>query len=532
MTLGSQRRYPSARSPVLARNIVSTSQPLAAQAGIRMLLKGGNAADAALAAAITLTIVEPTGNGIGSDAFAIIWDGSELHGLNASGRAPAAWSPERFAGHEAMPKRGWDTVTVPGCVSAWQAVSERFGKLPFAELFEPAIDYARRGFPVSPIIAGLWQRGAEQLKSLPGYAEAFMPNGRAPQAGEIFRNRPAADTLEQIADSKGEAFYRGAIAGKIAAFAAEHGGAMTEDDLGAHHADWCGTISQTYGRATLHEIPPNGQGIAALMALGILRHCGLDRFGPDDDAALHLEIEAMKLAFADARAYVSDPDAMKNVTVEHLLSDDYLAGRAGLIKEERAQIFDAGKPPHGDTVYLATADESGMMVSFIQSNYMGFGSGVVVPGTGISLQNRGAGFSLQRGHPNLVAGGKRPYQTIIPAFLMGDHGQPLMSFGVMGGPMQPQGHLQMLLRTQLWAQNPQMAVDAPRWQVQSGMDVAIEATAGEDVISALRAKGHNIIAGEPDPVNFGFGGAQLIAKSGEVYIAGSDPRKDGCAIGF
>ena len=532
MSLNYRSVYPSARSPVLARNMVATSQPLAVQAGIRMLAAGGNAADAALAAAITLTIVEPTGNGIGSDAFAIIWDGKELHGLNASGRSPAAWSPERFAGQRAMPMRGWETVTVPGAVSAWQAVSDRFGKLPFAALFEPAIAYARRGFPVSPIIGGMWQVGAEQLKDCPGFAEAFMPRGRAPNAGEIFFNRAAADTLEQIADSKGEAFYRGKLAPKIAAFAAAHGAALSEADLAAHRADWCGTISQRFGDALLHEIPPNGQGIVSLMALGILAHCGLDRFEADDPRALHLQIEAMKLSFADAHAYVADIEAMRDVGVEALLAEDYLAGRAKQIRQDRAQHFGAGKPGRGDTVYLSTADESGMMVSFIQSNYMGFGSGVVVPGTGISLQNRGTGFSLQPGHPNQVAGGKRPFQTIIPGFLMGAGNVPLMSFGVMGGPMQPQGHVQMVLRTQLWDQNPQAAVDAPRWQVLSGIDVAVEATIGEDTIAALRAMGHKIIVEEPDPVNFGFGGAQLIAKAGDTYVAGSDPRKDGCAIGF
>lgn len=532
MTASYHNPYTSQRSPVFARNIVSTSQPLAAQAGIRMLLKGGNAADAALATAMTLAIVEPTGNGLGSDAFAIIWDGKELHGLNASGRSPAAWSPSRFAGQQTMPKRGWDTVTVPGAVSAWKAISDRFGNLPFAELFEPAIDYARNGFPVSPIIAGIWEVGARQLKEQPGYADTFMPDGRAPKAGEMFANPGAADTLEQIAATGGEAFYRGAIAERIAAHAAQNGGVMTVDDLGEHRADWCGTISQSYRESVLHEIPPNGQGIVALMALGILHHCGLDRFGPDDPDALHLQIEATKLAFADAHAYVGDLDAMQDVTVSDLLSDDYLAGRAKLIREGEAQIFGAGKPGRGGTVYLTAADENGMMVSYIQSNYMGFGSGVVVPGTGISLQNRGTSFSLANGHPNEVAGRKRPFQTIIPGFLMGADGNPLMSMGVMGGPMQPQGHLQMLLRTQLWGQDVQTAVDAPRWQVLSGFDVAVEATQGEDRISALRAKGHGVVVEEPDPVNFGFGGAQLIAKLSGHYVAGSDPRKDGCAIGL
>lgn len=532
MTPNTTNPYASRRSPVLARNVVATSQPLAVQAGVRMMLKGGNAADAAIASAIALTIVEPTGNGIGSDAFAIIWDGKELHGLNASGRAPVTSSPERYAGAESMPKRGWESVTVPGAVSAWREVSNRFGNLPFAELFEPAIDYARRGFAVSPIIARMWAIGAGQLNEQPGYAETFMPHARAPKAGEIVFNRAAGDTLEQIAATQGEAFYRGAIAETIAADAARHGAAMTVDDLAAHRADWCGTISKSFGSIALHEIPPNGQGITALIALGILEHCGMDRFGPDDADALHLQIEAIKLAFADAHAYVADLEAMPAGQVSELLSQAYLSERAKLIKPDQAQIYGPGTPGGGGTVYLATADEAGMMVSFIQSNYMGFGSGVVVPGTGISLQNRGAGFSLKPGHPNRLAGGKRPYHTIIPGFLMNADGTPLMSMGVMGGPMQPQGHVQMALRTHLWGQDPQTAADAPRWQVLSGLDVAIEPAFGEETISALRERGHTMKTEEPDPVNFGFGGAQLIAKMEDGYIAGSDPRKDGCATGF
>lgn len=532
MTLSYKKLYAAGRSPVLARNIVATSQPLAAQAGMRMLLNGGNAADAALATAMTLSIVEPTGNGLGSDAFAIIWDGRELHGLNASGRSPAAWSPERFSSHQTMPKRGWDSVSVPGAISAWQEISGRFGKLDFADLCQPAIDYARGGFPVSPIISGIWEVGARDLKDQPGYAETFMPNGRAPKAGEIFANPRGADTLELIAETKGEAFYRGTLAERMAAHSAQHGGAMTLDDLANHRADWCGTISTGFGDCILHEIPPNGQGIVSLIALGILRHLGLDRFGPDDADALHLQIEATKLAFADAYAYVADLDAMRDVTPADLLSDGYLAERAKLISETRAQVFSQGTPGRGGTVYLTAADESGMMVSYIQSNYMGFGSGVVVPGTGISLQNRGTGFTLDPGHPNEVGGGKRPFQTIIPGFLMGADGAPIMTVGVMGGPMQPQGHLQMVLRTQLWGQDPQTAVDAPRWHVLSGLDVAAEMPMGEATISALRSKGHNIVVEEPDPINFGFGGAQLIARKGDAYIAGSDPRKDGCAIGF
>ncbi|PKR51908.1 gamma-glutamyltransferase family protein [Thalassospira marina] len=524
--------YASRRSPVMARNIVSTSQPLAAQAGLRMLAAGGNAADAALAAAITLPVVEPTGNGLGSDAFAIIWDGKELHGLNASGRAPAAWSPERFAGQDKMPQRGWESVTVPGAVSAWRAISDKFGKLPFEKLFEPAIEYASKGFAVSPIIAHLWENGAKILHDKPGFAEAFMPGGRAPKAGELFVNPAMAESLRDIAQTGGDSFYKGRLAEKIVAHAREHGAALSAEDLANHTVDWCGTISQSYGDVVLHEIPPNGQGISALMALGILRHCQLEQFGPDDPEALHLEIEAMKLAFADLHTYVADLDHMRDVTVDHLLSDDYLKSRAALIDPARAQDFKAGAPKHGGTVYVTAADEDGMMVSFIQSNYLGFGSGVVVPGTSISLQNRGFGFSLTPGHPNEVAGGKRPFQTIIPAFLMGSDGNPVMSFGVMGGPMQAQGHVQMTLRTQLWGQDPQTAADAPRWQAISGLEVAVEHVLGEETIAALRAKGHHILVETPDQTNFGFGGAQLIAKTDAGYVAGSDPRKDGCAVGF
>ena len=528
MTLSAASPYASRRSPVLARNMVATSQPLAAQAGISMLGRGGNAVDAALATAITLTLVEPTGNGLGSDAFAIVWDGKELHGLNASGRSPAAWNPERFP--DGMSERGWESVTVPGAVSAWVDLSQRFGKLPFETLFEPAIRYARNGFHVSPVIAALWARGADLLGRQPGFAEAFMPGGRAPQAGELFRNPALAASLEQIARTRGEAFYRGELAEKIAAFAREHGAALTVDDMAAHENDWCGTVHASYGDVALHEIPPNGQGIAACMALGMLEHCDLAGHAPDSVAALHLQIEAMKLAMRDAEAYVADLSAMQDVRVQDLLDPAYLKARAALIDPARATDFGAGAPRHGGTVYLTAADESGMMVSFIQSNYAGFGSGVVVPGTGISLQNRGYGFVTTEGHPNRVGPRKRPFHTIIPGFLM-KNGAPQMSFGVMGGPMQAQGHVQMTLRTQLWGQDPQAAADAPRWRATRGLGVAIESSAGADVLAGLADLGHAVTSEEPES-SFGFGGAQLIQRIEGGYIGGSDPRKDGCVIGF
>src|SRR5712691_7880074 len=408
--------YPTHRRPTLARNVVSTSQPLAGQAGLRMLLAGGNAVDAALATAITLTVVEPISNGIGSDAFAIIWDGTRLHGFNGSGRSPAAWTPQYFKGKEEMPERGWNSVSVPGAVSAWVELSKKFGKLPFEKLFEPAIDYAARGFPVSPFVAERWAPQVPELRHQPGFAEAFLPGGHAPRAGEIFRFPDQAKTLEKIAATKGEAFYRGELAAKIAAHAKANGGAMTYEDIAAHANDWPGTISQDYRGLTVHEIPPNGQGIVCLAALGILSQLDLVDHPLDSADSVHLQIEAVKLAFADAYRFVGDLKAMR-IRPKQLLDPDYLASRAGLIDMKRAQDFGAGSPPEGGTVYLTAADASGMMVSMIQSNFMGFGSGVVVPGTGISLQNRGSGFVLTPGHPNQVAPGKRPFHTIIPGFV-------------------------------------------------------------------------------------------------------------------
>src|SRR5216684_962134 len=370
--------YPTLRRPTLARNVVSTSQPLAAQAGLRMLLAGGNAVDAALAAAITLTVVEPTSNGIGSDAFAIVWDGRQLHGLNASGRAPAAWTPEYFKGQNRVPVRGWNSVSVPGCVSAWVDLSRRLGKLPFEKLFEPAIEYAANGFPVSPFVAERWDPQVPELRGQPGFADAFLRDGRAPRAGEIFRFPDQARTLEKIAATKGEAFYRGELAEKIEAHAKANGGAMRRADLAAHASEWVGTIVQDYRGLTVHEIPPNGQGIVCLIALGILSNFDVADHPVDSADSAHLQIEAVKLAFADAYRFVGDSKAMQ-VTPEQLLDPDYLKSRSKLIDMKRARDFGAGAPPKGGTVYLTAADASGMMVSMIQSNFKGFGSGVVVP---------------------------------------------------------------------------------------------------------------------------------------------------------
>ena len=520
--------YPSRRQPIMARNVVATSQPLATQAGIAMLHAGGNAVDAALATAISLTLCEPCSNGLGSDLFAIVWDGSELVGLNASGRAPAVWSPGRYAGQRVMPRAGWTTVTIPGAVSGWVALSKRFGKLPFADLFGPAIRYARDGYAVSPVVAEKWVKAVPILGDVPGFAEHFLPRGRAPEAGELFASPAMAATMEKIARTSGESFYRGELAQAMVAHSRKYDGGHTLADFETHSCDWVLPLAHDYHGYTIHEIPPNGQGIAALMALGILENFDLKGYAVDSIEVQHLEIEAMKLAFADAYRYVADPRAM-TVTPAQLLDRSYLASRARLIDRSRAQDFRHGLPPPAGTVYLTAADESGMMVSLIQSNYMGFGSGVVVPGTGISLQNRGTGFSLEDGHPNIVGGGKRPFHTIIPGFVTRD-GQPYCSFGVMGGPIQPQAHLQTLVRLIDYGSNPQAVLDAPRWKVSAGVSLDMESNAAPDLRDRLAALGHQF-ASVPDSY-MDFGAGQFIVRSDAGYIAGSDPRRDGQAAGY
>ena len=517
--------YASQRMPILAKNIVSTSQPLAAQAGLRMLLKGGNAVDAAIATAIALTVVEPTSNGIGSDAFAIVWDGNRLHGLNASGMSPSALSPERFEGMEAMNPFGWDTVTVPGAVSAWVALSVKFGKLPFEELFEPAVEYAGNGYIVSPITADAWSGTKSTYKDFPSFADAFLPNGESPKAGEKFVQPDQAKTLCRIGATKGEAFYRGDIAEKIAAHARATDGLITVEDMENHSADWVTPLSMDYHGITLHEIPPNGQGIAALIMLGIIGNMDVRDYPVDSADSLHIQIEAMKLAFADAYRYVADPNAM-DVSPSSLLDSGYLTERAKLIDMKKAKNPGYGIPPHSGTVYLTAADADGMMVSYIQSNFMGFGSGIVIPGTGISMQNRGYCFTLEKGHPNQVGGRKRPYHTIIPGFVT-QNGKPLMCFGVMGGEMQPQGHSQMIIRMFDYAQNPQTASDAPRWRVMGGLKIALEEGLEPSVVDELSNRGHQIQIGGTY-----FGGAQLIYRLDDGYCAGSDHRKDGQAVGY
>jgi len=535
MKLDWHNPYRSVRSPVFARNVVATSQPLGAQAGLRMLLAGGNAVDAAIAAAAAMAIVEPCSNGLGSDNFALVWDGRELHGLNSSGVAPAAWTPEYFRRRHGgqVPVRGWDSVTVPGAVAGWVALSQRFGKLPFADLLQPAIELAERGYGVGVITADKWERAVPLLKDQPGFAETFMPRGRAPQPGERFVFADAGATLRRIAATKGDAFYRGEVAERLAAHAKAHGGSMTVADLAGYAPSWVTPIAKDYAGHTLHEIPPNGQGIAALMALGMLDKLELARFAPDSVESQHLQIEAMKLAFADVYRWVADERAMTEVRAADLLDDGYLSERVKLIDPERATDFRHGRPPAGGTIYLSTADESGWMVSLIQSNYMGFGSGIVVPGTGVSLQNRGHGFGTDMSHPNVVAPGKRPFHTIIPAFLT-RNGRPVMSFGVMGGNMQPQGHLQTLVRMLGYGQQPQAACDAPRWKVATGLAIDCEHTMDPALLQGLRERGHDIVA-MPDAY-MDYGSGQFILRSSDDradgYVAASDSRRDGQAVGF
>ncbi len=521
--------YPSKRMPIMGKNMVATSQPLAAQAGLSMLRRGGNAVDAAIATAIALTVVEPTSNGLGSDAFALVWDNNRLHGLNASGRSPAAWTYDHFSEYTTMPRLGWDTVTVPGAVSAWMELSERFGILRFEELFEPAIQYASLGFMVSPITARMWAFAPEKYRDYPDLLSTFLIDGHSPGPGELFRNLDQARSLECIAKTHGESFYFGRLAEEIASHSHSTGGLLTVEDLASHTADWVDPISMDYRGHTLHEIPPNGQGIAALQMLGILEGYDIAHYPVDSTDSLHLQIEAMKLAFADTHRYVSD-QKWKDVEFKALLEKSYLSERSKLIEMGKANDPGYGTPGPGGTVYLTAADENGMMVSYIQSNYMGFGSGIVIPGTGIALQNRGTGFSLEKGHPNQVDSGKRPFHTIIPAFVTEtDTGEPRMSFGVMGGPMQPQGHAQMMIRMFDYQQNPQTAVDAPRWQVFPEMEVAVEPGFQSGVLDELTGRGHRI---NTDREFWWFGGAQMIYKTMEGYIGASDPRKDGQAVGF
>lgn len=514
------------------RGAVATSQPLAAQAGMSILQAGGNAIDAAIATAIALTVVEPTSNGIGSDAFALVWAEGSLHGLNASGRAPAQATLETYvsAGHAIVPELGWLAVTVPGAVSSWVTLHERFGRLPFARLFDSAIELAENGFVASPVVARYWQKALEDYSvrangpEFAGWFTTFAPNGTSPRAGDVVRLGDHGATLREIAGSNGRSFYEGRLAEAIDAFATHTDGLLRGDDLAAHRPEWVDPIGTNYRGFDVWEIPPNGHGVSALNALNILEGFSFDEASFDDPRTWHLQIEAMKLAFADASAYVADPDFV-SVPTAGMLDKAYAAKRRLMISDEASNPA-PGNPPRGGTVYLCAADNEGNMISLIQSNYQGFGSGIVVPGTGIALQNRGANFSLDPGHPNVIAPGKRPYHTIIPGFLTRE-GIPVGPFGVMGGFMQPQGHVQVVMRTVDQHLHPQAAIDAPRWRWEQSRVVWIEDRTPQPVIDDLRARGHEVVVVH-EPSAFGRG--QIIWRSGGALIGGSESRADGQAL--
>ncbi|MBQ8589690.1 MAG: gamma-glutamyltransferase family protein [Firmicutes bacterium] len=525
------QKYPSTRQVVYSnKGIVCTSSHIAAQVGADIMRKGGNAIDAAIATAAALTVAEPVANGIGSDAFALVWVKDQLHGLNASGPAPMTISVEEVKkrGYEKMPADGWLPVTVPGAPGAWAALSERFGRLPFEQLIEPAIRIAREGYPLHTTTAILWKRGHERFSKCQGdefqaWFDTFTPGGVIPGAGDVWKSEDHAVTLEKIAATKAESFYRGELADIIDEASRAQGGYLRKEDLAAFYPEWVEPISTNYKGYDVCEIPPNGHGITALMALNIFEN--FESKSRDDVDTMHKLIESMKLAFEDAKEYVTDPRYMK-VTSSQMLNKDYAKKRAALIGDE-AILPKPGQPDCGGTVYLCAADNEGNMISYIQSNYQGFGSGIVVPGTGIALQNRGNNFYLDPSHPNCVEGGKKSYHTIIPGFLMKD-GKAVGPFGVMGGFMQPQGHVQVITNTIDFGLNPQDALDAPRWMWVGGKDVEVEMNFPAAIAQELKARGHNIIV-RPESITFGRG--QIIWRMDNgVLCAGTESRCDGSAV--
>lgn len=525
-------KYASRRRVVHAkRGMVCTSQPLASQAGLTILQQGGNAIDAAIATAICQTIVEPTNNGLGSDCFALVWTGGKLHGLNGSGYAPQRLTPEAVAASgatEKMPLRGWEAVTVPGAPSAWAELHKRFGRLPFAKLFEPAIYYAEQGYPVSPIVARFWQEGIDALtpyKNNPAIAPWFATfdvhgNGVALQTGEMVTLPDHAKTLRILADSYCESYYRGELAQKLVEFSDKTGGYLSLEDLADYRAEWVEPVHINYHGYDVWEMPPNGHGITALMALNILKDMEIG--AKDTGDTFHKQIEAMKLAFADGMHYIADPRYMQT-RVEELLSDAYAAQRRALIGETALEPTH-GKPFCGGTVYLCTADGEGNMVSFIQSNYKDFGSGIVLPGYGINLNDRGAGFSLNPELDDYLAPRKKPYHTIIPGFLTHE-GEAVGPFGVMGAYMQPQGHVQVIMNTVDWLLNPQSALDAPRWQWIAGKEIWLESSVAPEIVEDLRRRGHEVRVLEDDTT---FGRGEIIWRDSNGVLAGAtEPRADG-----
>ncbi|NLN83018.1 MAG: gamma-glutamyltransferase family protein [Firmicutes bacterium] len=521
-------QYPSRRQVVYAhKGMVASSTPQSAQAGLEIMQKGGNAIDAAVAAAITQTVCEPGTNGIGSDAFALLWTKGRLYGINGSGPSVMAQTLAHLkAEHETMPKYGWPAVNVPGAPATWAALAERFGNLPLSELVKPAVRYAREGFAVAPSAGAAWQGAHRFYKNIlkgdefAGWFSTFAPNDKPYGPGDLAFLPDHAQTLLEIGESNAESFYRGDLAKKIVAFAEKTGGKMTLDDLSAYQPEWVEPISVNYRGYDVYEIPPNGHGISALMALNILK--GFELKERENAETYHKMMESMKLAFVDAQKYVTDPGHMK-VDLEALLSEDYAAQRRSLIGRQ-ALLPEAGQPQAGGTIYLCAADGEGNMISYIQSNYNGFGSGIVVPGTGIALNNRGFNFTLDESHDNVYAPGKKPYHTIIPGFLVKDN-QPIGPFGVMGGFMQPQGHLQVVVNTVDYKMNPQDALDATRFQWTGEKTIEVEQSMAPHIQMELLRRGHRIV---PTVSPTGFGRGQIIWRlpSG-ILVGGTESRTDG-----
>lgn len=532
------------RSEVIARNgMACTSQPLATQVAIDVLKSGGNAIDAAIAANAMLGLTEPTGNGIGGDLFAIVWDAKaeKLYGLNASGRSPYDLTLEYFKqnGYKKIPALGPLPVSVPGCVDGWFELHKKFGRLSMKEILTPAIHYAREGFPVSELIAYYWERNAEALKQFPGFQEIFMPGGKAPAKGELFKNPYLANTLELIARQGRDVFYKGEIAEKMVAYMQEQGGFLTMKDFAGHTSEWVEPLSTSYRGYDVWELPPNGQGTAVLQMLNILENYDIAQMGFGSPDYIHLFLEAKKLAFEDRAKYYSDPD-FNELPLKMLISKSYGQKRTMLIDSEKAaNAYPSGAPEHGNTIYLTTADKEGNMVSLIQSNYRGMGSGMTPGKLGFVLQDRGELFALEEGHMNVYEPHKRPFHTIIPAFITKE-GKPFISFGVMGGDMQPQGHVQVICNLIDFGMNLQEAGDAPRIRHSGSSDptgemmtdgglVTLETGFPYETIRELMRRGHQI-----GYDNGAFGGYQAILRDEKngVYYGASESRKDGMAAGY
>jgi len=532
----------TSRSEVIAKNgMVATSHPLASQIGLQILKDGGNAIDAAIAANVALGLMEPTGNGIGGDLFVILWDAKtkKLYGLNASGPSPQNISIEYFAAKnlEKIPSYGPLPVSVPGAVDGWIKLHERFGKLPFEELFKPTIDYANNGFPLTETIAYYLELSSKRFKTYPNFKNVWMPNGIYLKKGDVFKNPKLANTLSDIATSKRSSFYEGDMAKIMSDFVISQGGFLSTNDLAQYHAEWVEPVSTNYRGYDVWELPPNGQGIAALQILNLLERYNINKMGLFSSEYIHHFVEAKKLAFADRAKYYADPD-FNDIDIHYLISKEYADLRAKHINPLKSSISDnAGSLKDGDTIYLTTADKEGNMVSLIQSNYRGMGSGMVPPGLGFMIQNRGELFSLDKDHANSLVGGKRPFHTIIPAFITKDN-KPFISFGVMGGATQPQAHAQIAINIIDFNLNLQEAGDAPRIVhtgssqptdevMVNGGSLSLEKAFTETIIEELKTKGH-IINYQPGI----FGGYQAIMLKDGVFYGASESRKDGHAVGY